>query len=185
MAAVTVSKTVEELRELFNRISDVYYYEKPVGALTELTTATPIPIGEDGVSFDAGDPDISKFKLTNGSIWTSITDAGDADIAFQVPSIADYIADLFQNKVTSAEESLTFDDKTYKGHGYDFTPKKVTGSLLLRSQDKSCIIVLPNIEGYATVKLDDTSKPLYYNLSISPLNNSKGVGIYYLIESAS
>lgn len=182
MAEIQVTKTVEDLKVLFNRIHDVFFNEKPIANVAALTDVVAIPVGSDGVNFDAGDPDVTKYKLTTGDIWTSIADAGDADISFQVPSVADYIAEMFQNKVTAAKESLTLEGETYEGSGFNFQPKKVTGSILMRSQDKNTVIVLPNIEGYATPKLDDTGKPLYYNLSISPLNNSAGVGIYYLVK---
>lgn len=184
MAAISVTKTVEELKVLFNRIHDVYFNEAPIANVAALASVVAIPVGKDGVNFDAGDPDITKYQLTTGDTWTTIADAGDADISFQVPSVADYIAELFQNKVTTAKESLSFDGVEYEGSGFNFQPKKVTGSILMRSQDKNTIIVLPNIEGYAAPKLDDTGKPLYYNFSISPLNNSAGVGIYYMVKKA-
>lgn len=179
---VTAKGTVEQLKQLFNRIKDVYFNDTPIASVADLTEVIPLPVGSDGVNFDAGDPDITKYKLTTGAIWTAIADAGDADISFQVPSIADYIAEKFQNKVTSEKQSLTFEGETYEGNGFNFEPKKVVGAMMMRSQDRQTIIVLPNIEGYATPKLDDTGKPLYYNLSISPMNNSAGVGIYYLIK---
>lgn len=179
---VTVTKTVEELKQLFNRVKDVYFHDTSVANVAALTSVVAIPVGNDGVNFDAGDPDITKYKLTTGAIWTAIADAGDADITFQVPSVADYIAEKFQNKVTTTKESMTFEGVTYKGSGFNFEPKKVTGAIMMRSQDKQTVIILPNIEGYATPKLDDTGKPLYYNLSISPMNNSAGVGIYYMVE---
>ncbi len=182
MAEVTVSKTVEELKELFNRVKDVYYHDKPIANVAALTQVMALPVGSDGVNFDAGDPDITKYKLTTGAIWTAIADAGDADIAFQVPSVADPIAEMFQNKVTTAKESLNFEGEEYEGNGFNFEPKKVTGSMMMRSQDRQTIIILPNIEGYATPKLDDTGKPLYFNFSISPMNNSAGVGIYYMVK---
>ncbi len=184
MAEIQVTKTVEELKVLFNRIHDVYFNEAPIANVAALASVVAIPVGNDGVNFDAGDPDITKYKLTTGDIWTTIADAGDADISFQVPSVADYIAELFQNKVTTAKESLSFDGVEYEGNGFNFQPKKVIGSILMRSQDKDTVIVLPNIEGYATPKLDDTGKPLYYNLSISPKPNSAGVAIYFMTKKA-
>lgn len=179
---ITVTKTVEELKQLFNRVNDVYFHDSPVASVAALTSVIAIPVGSDGVNFDAGDPDITKYKLTTGAIWTSIADAGDSDITFQVPSVADYIAEKFQNKVTTTKESLTFEGETYKGSGFNFETKKVTGAIMMRSQDRQTIIILPNIEGYATAKLDDTGKPLYYNFSISPMNNSAGVAIYYMVK---
>ncbi len=184
MAEINVTKTVEDLKVLFNRIHDVFLNEKPIANVATLTDVVAIPVGSEGVNFDAGDPDVTKYKLTTGDIWTSIADAGDADISFQVPSVADYIAEMFQNKVTTAKESLTFEGVQYEGNGFNFQPKKVTGSILMRSQDKDTVIVLPNIEGYATPKLDDTGKPLYFNFAISPLNNSAGVGIYYMVKKS-
>lgn len=183
MTQITVENTVEQLKKLFNRVNDVFYSEEVIQKLLANTEAKmlALPVGSDGVSFDAGDPDISKYKLTNGTIWTAIADAGDADITFQVPSIHEDVASILQNQVTANQASVTFDGKTYKGYGYDFSPKKLTGAMMLRSQDKQTIIILPNIEAFATPKLDDTGKPLYYNLSVTPLNNEEGVGIYYMV----
>lgn len=182
--ALTVSSTitVESLKKLFNRVTDVFFSQTAVASVSELGEVWHIPVGSDGVNFDAGDPDITKYKLTNGEVWTAIADAGDSDVSFQVPSVHDTIASLFQNKITSAEESITLEGVTYKGHGYDTTPKKVAGAMLLRSQDKETVILLPNIEGYATPKLDDTGKPLYYNFQVTPEPNSKGVAIYYMFK---
>ncbi len=182
MAEVTIDKRIGDLKKLFNRVNDVLYSEEEITDPSAALPASYIPVGEDGVNFDAGDPDITKYKLTDGQIWTAIADAGDADISFQVPSVADYIADLFQNKTSAKAASMTLEGKTYTGNGYDFSPKKVTGSMILRSQDKKTVIILTNIEGYATPKLDDTGKPLYFNFSVSPLNNSEGVAIYYMFE---
>lgn len=181
---MTVQKTIEELKTLFNRVDEVFYSEKAIASISELTTGIALPVGSDGVNFDAGDPDITKYKLTTGAIWTAIADAGDADISLQVPSINSTILDLFQNKVTSTEETLVLDGVTYKGNGYDFAPKKVVGSLVMRSQDKTAVIVLTNVEIFATPKGDDTSKPMYFNLQITPENNSKGVAIYYMNKTA-
>lgn len=183
--ALTVSTQLEKLKVLFNRIDDVYWSDTVANSLSDLSTLLPLPVGSDGVSFDAGDPDITKFKLTNGTTWTTIADAGDADISFQVPSIISTIADKFQSKVTKTDGEVTLEEVTYKGSGYNFEPKKVTGCLVMRSQDKKALIILPNIEGYATAKLDDTGKPMYFNFAVTPLNNEEGVAIYYMAEEES
>lgn len=182
--AATIETKVEDLKVLFNRISDVYFADKAIEDPSTALTLMAIPVGSDGVNFDAGDPDITKYKITTGATWTSIADAADADISLQVPSVHDKVTELFQNKVTTAKKSLELDGATYEGNGFDFAPKKVTGAFLFRSQDKETVIILTNVEVYAAPKLDDTGKPLYFNLNITPLNNTAGVAIYYMTKKA-
>ena len=96
-----------------------------------------LPVLSDGVTFDTGAADVSKIKLTTGATWTSIANAGDSDIQFQVPSVAGKINDLLLNKkAETVTMTATIDGETYEGEGYNIEPKKVIGGLFMRSEDR-------------------------------------------------
>ncbi len=181
MAELTVTKKAEDLRVLFNQMKEVYYIKDPNSDISTLTTADiELPVLEDGVTFDTGAADIEKIKLTTGATWTAISNAGDSDIQFQVPSVAGDVNDLLMNKVVeSAAMTATIDGIAYAGSGYDLEPKKVLGGLLLRSEDKDSIIFMPNIEAYANFVSED-GKPGYFNVSVTPLNDDNGASFYIL-----
>ena len=85
-----------------------------------------LPVLSDGVTFDTGAADVSKIKLTTGATWTSIANAGDSDIQFQVPSVAGKINDLLLNKkAETVTMTATIDGETYEGEGYNIVVKTV------------------------------------------------------------
>lgn len=186
MAEITITTKLEELKMLFNQMKEVYYVSKVNSDLATLAAFDmELPILSDGVTFDTGAADITKIKLTTGAIWTSVANAGDADIQFQVPSVAGKINDLLMNKVVeTVEMSATIDGITYEGEGYNVEPKKVIGGLFMRSEDRAAALFLPNIEGYSNF-VSEQDKPGYFNLSVSPLNDAKGASIYILRKKIS
>lgn len=181
MAEITITTKLEELQVLFNQMKEVYYLAKPNSDLASLETFDmEIPVLSDGVTFDTGAADISKIKLTTGATWTSVANAGDSDIQFQVPSVAGKINDLLLNKkAETADMTATIDGVTYGGEGYNIEPKKVTGGLFMRSEDRQTALFLPNIEGYSNL-VSEQDKPAYFNVSVTPLNDAKGASIYIL-----
>ena len=54
----------------------------------------------------------------------------------------------------------------------------------MTSQDDSAIVVLPSIEAFASLVLADGDNPAYFNTSVTPVENSEGVEIYILHETA-
>ena len=173
MAALTVTKSIEALRTLFNKISSVYLIKTPVKLASVSTIDMELPILSDGVSFDTGSPSIDKVKLTTGTTWSTIVEAGDPSIEFQVASLAGDVNELFMNKKTTTAASLgttgsTVGGKAYTGHGFDLEPKKVNASLLMVSEDKATGIYIPQAEIYASLMLEG-GKPAYFNLSITPV----------------
>lgn len=183
MAEFTITKSLEELRVLFSQMKNVYYIATSNQTLATLAEADmELPVLEDGVTFDTGAADISKVKLTTGATWTSVATAGDADIQFQVASIAGEVNELFMNKTAvSAAMTATFNGKTYEGAGYNTAPKKVSGALFMTSEDGSTALYLPNIEGYSNL-ISERGKPAYFNVSVSPLNDNAKASIYILKE---
>lgn len=185
MAEITIAKTLEDLKSIFNKMKNVYFTKTANQALTALANLDmELPVLDGGVNFDTGAADISKIKLTTGSIWTSLANAGDADISFQVASVAGEINKLLLNeKAQSAAMTATINGKTYEGAGYNLEPKKVTGALFLTSEDGASAIYLPNVEMYSNF-VSEQDKPGYFNISVSPVNDKAGASIYILKEKA-
>lgn len=183
MAEFAITKTLEELKALFSQMKNVYFIATANQALNALKGADmELPVLDEGVTFDTGAADVSKIKLTTGAIWTSVATAGDADIQFQVASIAGEVNELLMNKVVeSAAMTATFNGKTYEGAGYNTEPKKVTGALFMTSEDGSTALYLPNIEGYSNL-ISERGKPAYFNVAVSPMNDKNKASIYILKE---
>lgn len=178
---IKIITKLDELEVLFNQMKEVYFFNTPNQDLSALVQADiELPVLDDGVTFNTGDADVSKIKLTTGRIWTSVANAGDADIQFQIASVAGPITELFmQKKATTASMAVTLDGVTYEGEGFDFTPKKVKGAMLMRSEDRASVIYLPNVEGYSSF-VSEKDKPGYFNTSWSPKADTHGAGIYFL-----
>ena len=178
MAEITVTKNVESLNVLFNKVKRIYFIATPT-KLAELTTIDmELPVISDGVTFDTGAPNVTKVKLTTGVTWTSIAEAGDPNISFQIASIAGDINDTFMNKVSEQEVFLggdstaaagkTIGGNAYKGSGFNLEPKKVIGSLLMLSEDGEAGIYMPKVEMYSSLVVEN-SKPAYYNVTTTPI----------------
>jgi len=90
---------------------------------------------------------------------------------------------LMENKKTIASATNIINGKTYKGAAYSLSPKKVTGALLMQSEDRQTIIILPNVEMYANFVAADGDNPAYFNVAVTPLENSEGADIFILSET--
>ena len=138
MAAITVTNPLSALRAVFNKMDEVYYKSTPL-TVAELATAITVdmelPVLEDGVTFNTGEPETTEIKL------------GDSDISLQVASLKGKINDLFMDKKEDVSSSSNFDaTATYAGAAYSLAPKKVSGALIMMSDSKDVIVILPNIE---------------------------------------
>ena len=186
MAGLTVTTKLTDLKTLFNDVKEIYFKssEIKVADLNKSFTADmELPVLEEGVSFNTGDADVTEIKLTTGSTWVSKATKGDSDISFQVASIAGSVNSLLMNKVGSditSTEGILVDGVTYAGAAYSLAPKKVAGSLLMFSEDRQTIIALPNVEMYASLVAADGDNPAYFNVTVSPLENSEGADIMIL-----
>lgn len=181
----TVTTTLDDLEVLFNQMKEVYFIKTPNQELSAITAFDmELPVLDDGVTFNTGEASITKIKLTTGRIWTSVADAGDADVQFQVASVAGAINELLMKKKTeTVAMTVTLDGETYEGEGYDTAPKKVKGAFFMRSEDRATALYLPNVEGYSHF-ISEKGKPGYFNTSWSPKNDSHGAGIYILRKKA-
>lgn len=191
MAANENKKTLSDLHEVMELMGEAYFFKKELKA-SDLTTTEDIlstcdfemPLGDDGVTFEIGDPDITRKKITEGRNWIIYAKRGDDNITFQVPSFADPVNELFMNKKTSADASVKVGVDTYKGGGYSLTPKKVVGSWLFCNPDHSIAVILPNTENYGTLKGAQGDSEGYYNVAVTPMSNSGDVDIYILHKQA-
>lgn len=183
----SITTQVSALREILSQMKHVYYYAAANTAVTNIGTITmELPVLEDGITFDTGETDVSRIKLISGETWVSRANAGDADISFQVSSVAGAVNDLLMTqKVASASAgTTTFNGYTYAGSGYSTAPKKVTGGILLAGEPGEPMVFFPNIEMFASLVLGDGDSPSYYNVVVTPLSDNSGVTYYVLKGTA-
>lgn len=176
--AITVSTNKESLRVIFSKIHRVYFFPDHTKAFGEQTNGIELPVLSDGVGFDTGSPDKQEVKLTDGTVWTSKVTQGESDISFPVSSVAKTVNELFLEKGGAAVTG-TFDGQEYTLQGFSLAPKKVVGSLLLTSEDKTTVVYLPHVELAASFNGeggDDSTG--YYNVTVTPLTDALGNSIY-------
>ncbi|MGR4860051.1 hypothetical protein ABLT32_13570 [Bacteroides pyogenes] len=185
MPNMTITKKTTDLNTLFNDVKEVYFKNSEIKTSDlgeeSLTGLMELPVLKDGVNFDTGSADITPVKLTTGATWTSKVSKGDPDISFQVASIDAEVNDLLMSKGNpiAAAKGL-IDGKTYKGAAYSLAPKKVVGSLVVKSEDGQSFIILPKVEMYSSFVAADGDNPAYFNLSVTPMENSEGSDIMIL-----
>lgn len=188
MAAMTVTTKLNTLRVLFNKVDEIYFKKSAIDIADLATTITmdmELPVLEEGVTFNTGDAEVTEIKLTTGSTWTSRAVKGDADISFQVASVEGSINETFLDKVNDITATSNFDaTASYEGGAYKLAPKKVTGALVMFSEDKQTIIVLPNVEIYSSLVVADGDNPAYFTLNVKPLENEDGSDIFILEKQA-
>lgn len=189
---VTTSK--DTLRKVFDKVHRVFFFSdnktdqgavKPLGSLSG---GIELPVLEDGVSFDTGAPDKSEVKLTDGTTWTSKVKQGESDISFQVSSVHATINELFMEEKSEAviSSAVQIGDYNYTGQGYALAPKKIGGALVMVSSDFLTGVYLPDVEIFASFNGeggDDSTG--YYNVTVTPLTDSKGAAFYILTGTAS
>lgn len=178
--AITSTKGLTDLQSVFDKVKRVYYNEDPITGLGTLGTVDfELPVIEDSFNFDSGAANISCVKLTTGQKWANYITAGDPDITMQVASVDEEIAGLFMKAAGSAISGTSF-----TGQGYSTEIKKVTGALVLASEDGTKLIVLPNVEMIANPVIE-SGTPAYFNVQIMPKPNKDGADIILLNEATS
>lgn len=186
MAGLTVTTKLTDLKTLFNDVKEIYFKSSEIKTADlgkAFTADMELPVLEEGVSFNTGDADVTEIKLTTGSTWVSKATKGDSDISFQVASIAGPVNSLLMNKVgteITSTAGILVDGVTYEGAAYSLAPKKVVGSLLMFSEDRQTVIALPNVEMYSSLVAADGDNPAYFNVTVTPLENSEGADIMIL-----
>lgn len=182
MAEITITKKVADLQAVFDKVKRVFYN---TAANLDLATLANIdyelPVIEDSFNFDIGAASISTVKLTTGQKWASYVTAGDPDVSMQVASVDKDIAGLFMTSKGTAVSSgtNTLGGLSLSGQGYSTETKKVTGSLILASEDGTRLVALPNVEMFANPVIA-SGTPAYFNVQIFPKPNQDGADIILL-----
>lgn len=184
MAEITITKKLSELQEMIDKVKRVYYSATANPNYATLAALDiELPILEDSFNYDSGAVSISSVKLTTGQKWAGYVTAGDSDISMQVASIAGSISDMFLNKkgdaITATVASPTLNGLAFSGQGYSTETKKVTGSLLMASEDGTRLFALPNVEMYANY-VQPSGTPGYFNVQIQAKPNTDGADIVFI-----
>ncbi|MCQ2245118.1 MAG: hypothetical protein MJZ32_12785 [Bacteroidaceae bacterium] len=187
--AITLApaKDAANLQVLFAKMKNVYYNSDQITKQTLESAGVEceleFPVLSDGVTLNTGEPDVSEIKLTTGAIWVSRAEKGDSDISFQVASIAGSINDLFLTKKDAFSVtgiSVTGLDGTFNGDSYSLDVNKVTGSLIMTDDNRQTVLILTNVEMYGGLVAGDGDNPAYFNVSVTPKDNTDGAGIIIL-----
>lgn len=180
-------KTLDELQVVFGRMREAYFFANglPDGATDDLFTVADfaMPISEDGVNFEFGAPDITKEKITEGRVWYTFAQSGDSDISLQVPSLHEDVNALFLTKVSTAAITKKAGGKTYSGHGYSTTPKKVSGAWVFCNPEHDLILALPKTDNYANLVGATGDAKGYYNVAVTPMKDKDGAEVIILRDS--
>ena len=187
MAKITVTNQLSALRAVFNKMDEVYYSKTPLSVAklaTSITVDMELPVLSDGVTFNSGEPETTEIKLTTGANWVTRTEKGDSDISLQVASLKGLINDLFMDKKEEIEATANLGEDSYSGGAYRLAPKKISGALIMMSDNKDVIVILPSIEMYGSLVVADGDNPAYFNVTVSPLENEDGSDIFILEKQA-
>lgn len=180
-------QTLNDLQKVMELMGEAYLYLHEIKPedLTEtddiLDSADfEMPLGDEGVTFDVGDPDITRKKITEGRNWITYAKRSDDDISFQVPSFADKMNELWMHKNTASAVKAKVGGDSYEGAGYQLKPKKVIGAWVFRNPEHTITVLLPLTENYGTFKGAKGDSEGYYNVAVTPMPNSANVDIYIL-----
>lgn len=181
MAEMTITKKLTDLQSVFDKVKRVFYDDTVNINLNTVTSLDyELPVIEDSFSFDSGAVSISSVKITTGQKWASYVTAGDPSITMQVASVDDDIAGLFMtSKGTAITGVSSIGGFNITGQGYSTETKKVTGSLILASEDGTRLIALPNVEMFANPVIA-SGTPAYFNVQVFIKPNADGADIILL-----
>lgn len=176
--------TLNDLQKVMELMGEAYFFNREITPADLVDTANildqadyEMPLGDDGLNFDIGDPDITRKKITEGRNWITFAKRSDDDISFQVPSFAEKMNELWMHKAAS-DVKVNVGGDNYKGAGYQLKPKKVVGSWVFRNPEHTITVILPNTENYGTFKGAKGDNEGYYNVSTIPMANSGNVDLY-------
>lgn len=180
------TKVLGDLHKVMELMGEAYFFDSEVteDMLTSdsnlLDSADfEMPLSDEGVTFEVGDPDITRKKITEGRNWITYAKRGDDNISFQVPSFEDSLNELFMNKV-KGNVSAKIGNDVHSGAGYSLKPKKVVGSWVFRNPEHTITVLLPLTENYGTFKGAQGDTEGYYNVSVTPMAATNNVELYIL-----
>lgn len=175
---------LSELRKFFAKMNRMFFYNRELKKADLDAETLPAPLMElpplnGGVTFNTGDADITRVRLVSGKMWYSYAVPGDADISYNLPTIAFPALRQFFNEVkgyTGTSQGIS-DAGTFSYMGISTDVKKLTGSLLLTNDGQDSFIILPNVEIFSSLHLEDGDSGQYIQAAVTPLDNSEGVAI--------
>ena len=180
-------KVLGDLNKVMELMGEAYYFSKEVTAdmLTETTDILDsadfeMPLSDEGVTFEVGDPDITRKKITERRNWITYAKRGDDNISFQVPSFDDSLNELFMNKVTKTAVKAKIGEDVHEGAGYSLKPKKIVGAWVFRNPEHTITVLMPLTENYGTFKGAQGDTEGYYNVAVTPMAATNNVEIYIL-----
>lgn len=178
---------ITDLKQIFNSVNQVFYKKGEI-TTTDLTGTgiqfdMELPVLDDGVNFNTGDPEVTEIKLTTQRIWSRKVKKGDSDISINVASVGDDVTMLLMKKVGTAvkgQAGAVIAGKTYNGQGFSLDPQTVTGALVFVSEDKGCSIVLPYAQIVSSLNAADGDNPAYFQCKVTPCPNTEGIDLFIL-----
>ncbi len=181
------TKKLSDLQKVMELMGEAYFFN----TLPELSGTTDIlasadfemPISEEGVALNVGDPDITRKKITAGINWITFAKRSDDDMTMQVPSFDDSLNELFLAK-KGTTKTVKVGADTYEGSSYSLAPKKFKGAWVFCNPEHTIVIILPNTENYATFKGPAGDSEGYYNVAMTSLGDADGADIIILHKKA-
>lgn len=169
-------KSKNELKDIFNGLSALYFTKKQVdldgtddqGVTTlSIDWDCELPVTVDTIQLSQDDPTVNHYKVIGlQGDWASSATAGDFTVQFTVPTKhTDVIKLAFGDDAYRAMTGVAITgDKdvagTWEGGAVTVNMKKVTGTIGLLDEAKDNMMIVSNIALYA--------KPLYENASTEP-----------------
>lgn len=168
------AKTKQELKDVFNGLSSLYYTDEIVDLGSATPTITPkydLPVTVDTLQISQDDPTINHYKVIGlDGDWTSSATLGDMNIQFTVPTKAkevlqlaygtDAVKDITKLTINTGVADIDNTVNGYKGTSVMLNKKKVTGTFVLVDEEQTNLMVLTNVALWA--------KPLYENPGTEP-----------------
>lgn len=181
MINLTPTIKMQELRKFFTKLNRVFFYNRELLKADFDAAKLPDPTIElpplnGGITFNTGDPDVTRVRLVSGKMWTSYATPGDADISLHYPTIAFEALRLFFNEVEGLAGVTTgiTDGEKFEYMGISTDVKKLTGAMLLTNDEQNAFVALPNVESFASLHLEDGDSGQYINSAVTPLDNGDG-----------
>lgn len=177
MAIQITKKDILSLCDIFHSVKEVYYRKEKIIASDlekgNISVDIELPILEDSVSLNTGEPIVSESKLTSSRGFGISVRRGDSDITMKVASIHGEINEYLLNKQND------IDNETILGKSFNLEPKTIEGSLFLFSENHNTIIVLANVSITSNLVIEQDSTS-YFLLRIVPYSNADNDEIYIL-----
>lgn len=158
---MSVTKTKEELKEVFIGVSEFRFATQSGPFTTETVWDYELPILRDSVNFDNPAPTINKvFIHGDEKPYASTAEASDMILTFEIPSIHDDVTGFLYNKGTAiADIADTVDGVTgtWSGQGIKLDNKVIEGMAMIISEDRKHALLIKNLKGYSSMNMNEIS----------------------------